>query len=183
MCVLDPISDQTPADIRPSTGGSFRKTHRKQRICRTNSEFPTDRHVAFEATTNQWSRSLQDRERYRSRFNRKASYAASPRKTLWTIYVGAGQEQTVPGIPPGKYLLRFGLGKDWNDDARTFLQKKSFYQAGTQFTFTEVELAENKGTQFVEHHVTLNEVLGGTVLREEITEAAFNDSLAEQGGP
>lgn len=99
--------------------------------------------------------------------------AATPRKVLWIVYIGANTQETVNGIAPGTYLLRFVLGRDWDPKSRTFLQGRSFYQAGRQLEFIETE-TDSSG-QYTELNLTLNEVPGGNLPRDRITEAAFDE--------
>jgi len=77
------------------------------------------------------------------------------------------------GLAPGTYLLRFLLGRDWDPKNRTFLQGRSFYQAGKQLEFIETET--DSGGQYTELNLTLNEVPGGNLPRDRITEAAFDE--------
>ena len=99
--------------------------------------------------------------------------SAIPRKVLWIMYIGAQREETVSGLAPGTYLLRFLLGRDWDPKNRTFLQGRSFYQAGKQLEFIETET--DSGGQYTELNLTLNEVPGGNLPRDRITEAAFDE--------
>jgi len=87
------------------------------------------------------------------------------------MYIGAQREETVSGLAPGTYLLRFLLGRDWDPKNRTFLQGRSFYQAGKQLEFIETET--DSGGQYTELNLTLNEVPGGNLPRDRITEAAL----------
>jgi hypothetical protein len=102
-----------------------------------------------------------------------------PRKVFWIVYIRAHEEKAVDGIAVGTYLLRFALGRDWDTEARKFLQNTWFYQAGKQLVFTEAEPTEDHAGEYTELHVTLNEVLGGNLPRVGITEAQFNEGSSE----
>jgi hypothetical protein len=105
--------------------------------------------------------------------------ASVPRKLFWITYVRAHGEKTVNGIPVGSYLLRFALGRDWNTDSRHFLQYPWFYEAGKQLDFTETASTEERRGEYIELHVTLNEIIGGNLPRVGITEAVFNEGAPE----
>jgi hypothetical protein len=98
-----------------------------------------------------------------------------PRKVLWIVYIRAREEKTVSGIAFGTYLLRFALGRDWDIDARKFLQDAWFYEAGRQLVFTERAPTEDQRGEYTELRVTLNEVIGGNLPRVGITETVFNE--------
>jgi hypothetical protein len=105
--------------------------------------------------------------------------AALPRRTLWSVYIRAHEEQTINGIESGGYLLRFVLGQNWNPETRKFLRDVSFYQAGDQLVFAETEPAAEKPGTYTELYVTLNEVIGGNLHRKGSTETAFDEGDSE----
>ena len=100
---------------------------------------------------------------------------ATPRKVLWIVYIGAHRDQEVSGIASGTYFLRFVLGRDWDSKTRTFLQSRSFYQAGRQLEFTETEPTNDSSGQYTELRLTLDVGPGGNLPRDRITEAAFDE--------
>ncbi len=102
-----------------------------------------------------------------------------PRQVFWAIYIRAHEEKTVNEIGAGAYLLRFALGRDWDADARKFLQNPRFYQMGKQLVFAETEPIEDRPGKYTKFNVTLHEVPGGNLPRIGITEAEFGEGTSE----
>jgi hypothetical protein len=102
----------------------------------------------------------------------------APRKTVWVIYIRSNEAKTVGKIPPGSYLLRFGLGADWDAAKQRFLLDQEFFQAGDELDFTETEREPSSGERSVEYtaaEVTLHLVPNGNLRRELIDEVTFDE--------
>ena len=98
-----------------------------------------------------------------------------PREVFWVVYIKAHGAETVDRIGPGVYLLRFGLGLDWDIEGQKFVRNDVFYEAGEQLVFTETEPTEYRAGKYTELDITLHEVVGGNLRRVGISEAEFNE--------
>jgi hypothetical protein len=101
--------------------------------------------------------------------------AGFPREVLWIVYIRAHEEQKVSGIAAGTYLVRFAMGRDWEGATGRFLAAAQFHQSGTQFEFIETEATEDRPGEYHEMLLGLDQVIGGNLLRLDISERQFNE--------
>jgi hypothetical protein len=87
-------------------------------------------------------------------------------RLIRNFFVGASHEFRAEEIPPGNYVLRVALGRDWNEQERRFNYRRSFEETES-FEITE------SATEFSEMTITLHKVLNGNFRSHAIGEEQF----------
>ncbi len=87
--------------------------------------------------------------------------------TVRTVYVVRQSDWAITGIAPGRYLLRFALGNDWDPVLNRFQKNVSFTQFEEPFDF------EDDGFTYTTWEVTLHAIPGGTAETESISAEDF----------
>jgi hypothetical protein len=82
------------------------------------------------------------------------------------FYVSAGNAFTEKRVPPGNYVLRIALGKDWNESVRRFNYRRTFEET-QPFDLTETANDYSVVT------ITLHAVLNGNFHMHPINEDQF----------
>lgn len=90
-----------------------------------------------------------------------------PRTTYRFVYTRANSEATIKGVGPGTYVLKFGLGVDWDQRSLRFLRNRSYFQFVDPLHFQETK------TRYAEYEFTLHRVPGGTAHTTTIDESTF----------
>ena len=88
------------------------------------------------------------------------------------VYVRAGGDLTISGIPAGMYSLQFTMGQNWDSTTRAFHEDEEFFEFGKALEFSEDRLVDNSIRYSVEE-VTLHTSPTGNVPREHITSEEF----------
>ena len=94
------------------------------------------------------------------------------------VYIPAGRNFTSEFLPPGNYVLRVALGKDWNDSNRRFNYRQSFEET-QPFDIAETTSVEPTAegtvthTRFSQMSITLHKVLNGNFHSHPISEEQF----------
>jgi hypothetical protein len=88
-------------------------------------------------------------------------------EALHSVYIAAGEEYTLTGIPDGTYALYFTIGRDWNDAIARFTRECEFTEFEDAFKF------ETTATQYTGWEVTLNPVQGGTARSDPVEPDSF----------
>ena len=94
------------------------------------------------------------------------------------FYIPAGRNFTSESVPPGNYVLRVALGKDWNDSQRHFNYRQSFKET-QPFEISETTNVEQTAgglvthTRFDEMSITLHKVANGNFQSHPISEEQF----------
>jgi hypothetical protein len=101
--------------------------------------------------------------------------AMPPRRTVWMVYIRAHDTDTVKGVGPGSYLLRFGLGLDWDASSRIFLRNPEFYEAGKQLDFIETAESADEPGKYTDIKITLNDGPFGNLPRAPINDLIFGE--------
>jgi len=95
----------------------------------------------------------------------------------WT-YVSSHASHTIRNIAAGTYRLVVCQGTDWDTKARRFICSRSCFEFDKPFEFSET--AEENGTRYGRHTVTLHEVEGGNVRKTPLSASAV-DMLGTEG--
>lgn len=90
--------------------------------------------------------------------------------TIRTVYVVRQSDWTITGIAPGRYLLRFALGNDWDPVLLRFQRNVSFSEFEDSFDF------EDDGLTYTIWEVTLHAVPGGSAETESINAEDFYEN-------
>lgn len=87
------------------------------------------------------------------------------------FHVRARMEATISEIPPGRYRIKFQIGKNWDSEAETFqcLSATAMFDQGEDFKEEKTE----KGVRSSSIRVTLHRVVGGTARTRPINAGAF----------
>lgn len=96
-------------------------------------------------------------------------------KSVYTVFVMAHNEVTIPKIPNGQYRLLFAAGRGWDALTSEFKEKHGFSEFENPLSFDTVERIE-QGRDVLYFHdmeVTLNPVRGGTAKTNEIDDNEF----------
>jgi hypothetical protein len=91
-------------------------------------------------------------------FDRLSDHTAQARSA---VYVRAGEDAQIQGVAAGSYTLRFVLGTDWDDQARTFRRDVEGHELDRALDFTESN-ADGR-IEYSEHSVTLHKVVNGNM--------------------
>ncbi len=92
-----------------------------------------------------------------------------PPRTRQTVFIRARESWTIEGVPRGRYVLRFALGADWDEEANRFLVKPVYFEFADHFDFT----------RYGAFTVTLHRVSGGNAPANPITPDLFEASDVE----
>ena len=93
------------------------------------------------------------------------------KKTL-SFVIGAGQEETIEGIPDGDYRCIFALGDKLYAGTDRFQSPRAFSKFDRPFSF--ITNKTNTGIQYTTLSVTLTPVVGGNVTTTSISQEEFN---------
>ncbi|MBW4650688.1 MAG: hypothetical protein KME06_18660 [Kastovskya adunca ATA6-11-RM4] len=94
-------------------------------------------------------------------------------KTRRFVYVQANQKVTIEGISPCNCILKFTLGKDWEQTKQSFLQNPSFSQFSKPLDFREIE--KESGVEWMKYEATLHPVPHGSARTKPIKARDFED--------
>jgi len=98
------------------------------------------------------------------------------RHSVVAIYVTAYNSAVVDEIPEGSFVALFAQGIDWNDKARNFKRKKSFWQFDRNLNFTTK--TERSGNQIIQGYpyitLELAPSIDGNMKRSKITEETYS---------
>jgi len=95
---------------------------------------------------------------------------------VYTIFVRANSEATIPDIPNGRYRLLFATGHGWDDIDGRFRNKEGIAAFEEALTFTTEKRQEPDGVYDVSHRmeVTLNPVRNGNAKTDTIKITDFD---------
>jgi DnaJ-like protein len=86
--------------------------------------------------------------------------SAATNRAVFTVFVGAGGEYVITGIPNGRYRLAFAQGRRWNWNTNGFDEADSSSMFRNSFDFDTT--VTNDGAYYNSFEVTLQPVAGGT---------------------
>ncbi len=95
----------------------------------------------------------------------------STNKSVVTLYIKANNNFTISNISNGNYKLYFNLGNDWNTNVKAFSINSGYEVFEDSFDFTTTEYIES--TEYSAFTVTLNPVINGRAITNEINAAEF----------
>jgi len=87
------------------------------------------------------------------------------------MYIRSGMQATMRSIPPGQYRIKFQTGKNWDEDAESFLCVYGTAIFDKTESFTEEERAD--GIEYSRLSITLHKVVGGNARSSPIAKQAF----------
>jgi hypothetical protein len=91
--------------------------------------------------------------------------------TVRLVYIQANSDGEIENISPGKYILKFALGKGYNEDLGRFLYAQSFAKFVEILDFREYRVDDE--IRWSNFDVSLNPVFGGTARTSTISAAEF----------
>jgi curved DNA-binding protein CbpA len=91
------------------------------------------------------------------------------------VYVRAEMEATISEIPPGRYRVKFQIGKHWDSDAEIFRCPLATSMFDHEETFEEkkTETDADLSVQYSDVKLTLHKVVGGNAPTTPIDPSAF----------
>ncbi len=93
------------------------------------------------------------------------------RQTRRFVYIAAGDQAMLRGIGPCHCVVRFALGRDWDEEAMRFRRNVTYSTFDEGFHFTETD--SDDGVQWAVFEVTLHRVVGGNAKTSRISEGDF----------
>jgi len=99
-----------------------------------------------------------------------------PNRSVYTVYIKAGETCKISKISDGIYELFFSHGKDWNKENQKFLVNKSYSKFEETFKFVTRTEQQANGVRrtFSTFKVTLHPVTGGSAKTDAVSEEEFN---------
>lgn len=106
-------------------------------------------------------------------------------RVIRCFYVVSGKSFTERNIRAGTYSILFTTGYDWNAKLRKFNRDAVQQRFGKDLEFTESEQRQANGVMHYYHSedISLQPVIGGTVLNSPIDEAAFESLMNQPEAP
>ncbi len=95
-----------------------------------------------------------------------------------TIYIRAGDRSVLGHVGPGRYRLRFALGKDWDFSRKQFISSASLSEFEDPLLFEERE--EGERFFYNEFELTLQAVPFGNARTHSIGESTFSEGDSEE---
>lgn len=89
------------------------------------------------------------------------------------VYVPNGHTFTLTGIGPGRRLLRFALGEDWDPALKRFSRDRSYAKFDDELTFQELQVDD--GTRYTVFQVTLQPIRDGNARTSPMGEDEFEE--------
>lgn len=108
----------------------------------------------------------------------KVIHTGPTKQLIRNFFIANGQQFTAEQLPPGNYILRVALGRDWDSERRRFNFRRSFGETES-FDITESKWNEPTDDGYIEHiqaskmSITLHKVLHGNFKQHEISEEDF----------
>jgi hypothetical protein len=87
------------------------------------------------------------------------------------FYVRAGMEATISGIAPGRYRIKFQIGKYWNPNEEVFQCVSATAVFDKEETYEEQETETD--VEYSHVHLTLHRVVGGKARTTPLASTAF----------
>jgi hypothetical protein len=97
-------------------------------------------------------------------------------KPVRIVFIKAGDMFKLESLSSGAYRVRFAMGTDWDESARSFTTSAGYYEFGRILFFEETR--KSNGIEYSVHEITLNTDVTGNVPRVEISREKFLAGLS-----
>jgi hypothetical protein len=101
--------------------------------------------------------------------------SSSTNHSVFTVFVGAGEQYTITSIPNGSYRLAFAQGRKWNWVSDGFDESgdSSVFRNPFEFDVTEAKEGNDTVAYYRTFEVTLQPTAGGTARTDEVASDVF----------
>jgi hypothetical protein len=103
---------------------------------------------------------------------------ADPTTAVRFVYIGAKNDVELEQIPPGNYMLRYSMGKEWDAKTKMFSKDRANFETDQTFTFEETksEIKTSDGTRTEHHYSKLSFRLNSGGGDGNVTTSQIDDS-------